>query len=153
MTNCPALSRASSVKLRSATLPPGNACDGADMYVYVTVVKPVTAFAGKSIRELPLLSLAITLPPLLGSIVPVAKPMVNVCTFDVPPPGVGLKTVTLAVPPVATSAAVIAAVSLVLLTNVVVRSAPFHRITEPLIKFVPVTVSVNATPPAFAEAG
>jgi hypothetical protein len=79
--------------------------------------------------------------------------IVNVCAFDVPPPGVGLNTVTFAVPAVAMSAAVIAAVNCVALTNVVVRSEPFHRTTDPLTKFVPFTVSGNAKPPAVAEDG
>src|SRR5512134_2654879 len=72
---------------------------------------------------------------------------------EVPPPGVGLNTVTCAVPAVAMSAAVIDAVSCVAETNVVVRLAPFHRTTEPATKFVPFTVSVNAAPPAVAEVG
>jgi hypothetical protein len=79
--------------------------------------------------------------------------MVNICAFDVPPPGVGLKTVTLAVPAVAISAAVIAAVSCVPLTYVVVRSEPFHLTIEPLTKLVPFTVSVKAPPSAVAEDG
>src|SRR5438093_630351 len=79
--------------------------------------------------------------------------MVNVCAFDAPPPGVGFSTVTLAVPAVATSVAEIAAVSCVADTTVVVRAAPFQRTTEPPTKFVPVTVSVNADPPATTEAG
>ena len=44
----------------------------------------------------------------------------------VPPPGVGLNTVTVAVPAVLMSAAGTVAVSDVLLTNVVVRLTPFH---------------------------
>ena len=79
--------------------------------------------------------------------------MLKVCGFDVPPPGAGLPTVTCAVPAVAMSAAGMAAVSRVAETNVVARSAPFHRTTEPLMKFVPVTVSVNPGPPAVAVAG
>jgi hypothetical protein len=79
--------------------------------------------------------------------------MVKICAFDVPPPGVGLNTVTLAVPALAMSAAVIAAVSCVVLTYVVVRSTPFHLTTELLMKLVPLTVSVNAAPPAVADEG
>src|SRR2546422_74420 len=60
--------------------------------------------------------------------------MVNTSALEVPPPGVGENTVTDAVPAVARSAAVTAAVSRVALTNVVVRAAPFQRTLEPLTK-------------------
>src|SRR5262245_53784921 len=40
-----------------------------------------------------------------------------------------------------------------MLTNVVGRSAPFQRTTEPLIKFVPVRVSVKPAPPVGALLG
>ena len=79
--------------------------------------------------------------------------IVKVWALEVPPPGVGLKTVTLAVPAVAMSVARIAAVSWVVLTNVVVRSVPFHLTTELEIKFVPLTVRVKAVPPAVADVG
>jgi len=79
--------------------------------------------------------------------------MVKIAVLDVPPPGAGLKTVTFAVPAVATSLAGIAAVSWVLETKVVVRSLPFQRTTAPLTKFVPVMVSVNPPLPATAVAG
>jgi hypothetical protein len=45
---------------------------------------------------------------------------------EVPPPGTGFTTVTLAVPAVAVSAGVTGAVSCVADTTVVVRLAPFH---------------------------
>jgi hypothetical protein len=51
------------------------------------------------------------------------------------------------------SAAAIAAVTCVLLTNVVLRLEPFHCTVEVLRKLVPFTVSVNAAPPVIAEAG
>ena len=60
---------------------------------------------------------------------------------------------TLTVRAVAMSAAVIAAVSCVLLTYFVVRFEPFQRTTELLMKFVPLTVSVKAGPPGLAEDG
>ena len=56
--------------------------------------------------------------------------IVNVTEPDVPPPGVGLNTVTAAVPVAAMSLAGIAAWSCVLLTNVVVRLLPFQRTTD-----------------------
>jgi hypothetical protein len=79
--------------------------------------------------------------------------IVNVCAPDVPPPGVGLKTVTFTVPPVATSLAGIAAVNCVLLTKVVVRSAPFQRTFELEMNEEPFTVSVNPGSPALALVG
>ena len=56
--------------------------------------------------------------------------IVNVEALEVPPPGVGLKTVTGAVPAVAMSPARIWAWSWMLLTKVVVRSLPFQRTTD-----------------------
>jgi hypothetical protein len=47
----------------------------------------------------------------------------------------------------------ICACSDVELLNDVVRAAPFQSTTEPWMKFVPVTVRVNAAPPAVALAG
>src|SRR3989442_761367 len=79
--------------------------------------------------------------------------IVNVCALEVPPPGVGLKTVADAVPAVAMSLAEIAACSCVLLTKVVARSLPFHRTTDEAMKFVPVAVRVNPAPPATALLG
>ena len=79
--------------------------------------------------------------------------IVNVCALEAPPPGVGLKTVTGAVPAVATSFARICAWSWVLLTRVVVRLTPFQRTTDALLKFVPVATSVNAALPATALVG
>jgi hypothetical protein len=78
---------------------------------------------------------------------------VNVCPAEVPPPGVGLKTVTEAVPAVAISEAGTAAVNWVALTNVVVKATPFHCTTEPATKFVPAIVRVKAGPPAVAVVG
>src|SRR5689334_18644151 len=51
------------------------------------------------------------------------------------------------------SAAVIVAVSCVLLIYVVGRGLPFHSTSASLAKFVPLTVSVRPEPPAVAEAG
>ena len=74
--------------------------------------------------------------------------IVNVSAPEVPPPGVGEKTVTDAEPALWTSAAVMAAVSEDEDTNVVVRLLPFQRTTEPATKFEPFTVRVNAPDPA-----
>jgi hypothetical protein len=53
----------------------------------------------------------------------------------------------------AMSAAVIAAVSCVALTKVVVRLLPFHSTVDPEMKSAPLTVKVKAAPPAVAEEG
>lgn len=74
--------------------------------------------------------------------------IVNVMEFEVPPPGVGLVTVTPGVPTLATSPAEIAAVSCVALTNVVFFALPLKFTTELLTKFEPLTVNVNAAEPA-----
>src|SRR5207244_11993937 len=73
--------------------------------------------------------------------------------FDSPPPGVGLKTVMVGVPAATTSAALICAVSWVLLTKVVGRSTPFHLTTDALMKSLPFTVNANAASPAVLFAG
>ena len=70
-----------------------------------------------------------------------------------PPPGAGFVTVTLAVPAVAISAASIAAVTCVVLMNVVVLAVPLNFTTEVDTNPVPLTVSVNAAPPAVALVG
>src|SRR5436305_495547 len=79
--------------------------------------------------------------------------MVNVCPFEVPPPGAGLKTVTGNVPPASRSLAAIAARSRVALTNVVVLALLLKRTTESETKPEPFTVSVSAAPPAVLDAG
>src|SRR5579872_6482997 len=77
----------------------------------------------------------------------------KVTGFEVPPPGVGLVTVTVAVPTVAISVARIDAVSFELLTNVVARALPFQLTTDVDTKPVPDTVSVKAAPPGAAKVG
>ena len=54
----------------------------------------------------------------------------NVSEFDVPPPGAGLNTVTLAEPMFCTSVAVICAVNWPELLKTVVRGLPFQLTTE-----------------------
>jgi hypothetical protein len=79
--------------------------------------------------------------------------IVKVSALEVPPPGAGLDTVTEAVPAVAMSAAVIEACRLVPDANVVGRALPFHSTVEEEMKFEPVTVTVNAGPPAIVLFG
>jgi hypothetical protein len=78
--------------------------------------------------------------------------IVNDTAFDTPL-GAGFVTVTVAVPAVAISAAVIAAVNFVVLTNVVVLVAPLNFTTDVDTKPVPFTVRVKAAPPAVALVG
>jgi hypothetical protein len=78
-------------------------------------------------------------------------PIVKVRAFDASPPG--FAAVTSAVPGVAMSVAGMAALSRIADTNVVGRSDPFHRTTEPLMNPVPFTVRVNAVLPAAREVG
>jgi hypothetical protein len=79
--------------------------------------------------------------------------IVSVRAAEVPPPGNGLNTVTKMAPPLVRSPAGTMAVTCVALTIVVVNATPFHSTTVPAKKFVPVSVSVNAAPPAFAVVG
>jgi hypothetical protein len=84
--------------------------------------------------------------PIVGT----AELMAKAAAADVPPASV---TVTFAEPVVAIRLAGTAAVRLVALTKVVVNAVPFHCTVAPETKFVPVTVSENAAPPAIAEEG
>jgi hypothetical protein len=78
--------------------------------------------------------------------------MTNGSAFELTP-STGLKTVTLAEPGAAISAAEISALNSLADTKVVVLVMPFHRTIELPRKFEPVTVSENAEPPAIAEPG
>src|ERR1035437_9482472 len=78
---------------------------------------------------------------------------VNVLAALVPPPGTGVVTVTLNVPALAMSAALIVAVISVELTYVVARGDPAQSTTELLMNPVPLTVRVNPAPPWVALGG
>ena len=79
--------------------------------------------------------------------------IVKVIAPEVPPPGVGLNTVTEGLPAVAMSLAGIAAVNCAVLTKVVVLATPFQRTCELEMNEEPFTVSVKAPPPAVALVG
>ena len=79
--------------------------------------------------------------------------IVNVCEPDVPPPGVGLTTVTAAVPVAATSDDSIEAVSWVEEIKVVAFGDPFQLTVELGANPVPPSVSVNPVLPAAVEVG
>src|SRR5712691_7225924 len=79
--------------------------------------------------------------------------MVKATAAEVPPPGVGVNTVTGAVPAVVRSLPGMLVVSWVALTKVVVRMPPFHCTTEAGTKPLPVTVRVKAGPPCSALLG
>ena len=88
-----------------------------------------------------------------GLVITGAAAIVNVCAFDIPPPGVGFTTVTEAVPAVDIRDAGTVAVSCVEETNVVASAVAFHCTVEVPTKFVPFTVKVNCGPPAAAQVG
>jgi hypothetical protein len=79
--------------------------------------------------------------------------IVNITAPELPPPGAGLTTVTIAVPAVAMSAGVIAACKLVLERKVVARALPFHSTVAEETKLDPVTVTVKAAVPATTAFG
>ena len=79
--------------------------------------------------------------------------IVNTSAFEVPPPGVPLKTVILAVPAATIKAAVTEAVNCVALIYVVVSEVPFHFTVDPLMKLLPFTVRVKAGLPAVVLMG
>jgi hypothetical protein len=92
----------------------------------------------------PTVTLAGDNPPATGT----GLSIVNVKPAEVPPLGAGLVTFTCTVPAVATSAAVMDAVSFELPTNVVLRLLPPHSTTAPETKLLPFTVNVKAPLPA-----
>jgi hypothetical protein len=78
---------------------------------------------------------------------------VKVLELDVPPPGVGLLTVTLTVAAVARSEAEMIAVKRVDETKVVGRDVPPHRTADDGTKPLPSTVIERSAPPAVAVVG
>jgi hypothetical protein len=79
--------------------------------------------------------------------------IVNVCTLDVPPPGLGFTTVIDAVPAVATREAGTVAVSWVEETKLVARGAPFQFTVEVETNLVPFTVKKKSALPAAVQVG
>src|SRR4029077_5172001 len=73
--------------------------------------------------------------------------IVKVSEFDAPPPGGGFVTITGTVPAVARSEVRIWAVTLMLLTKVVLRAELFQLTLAPGTKFEPFTVSVKPGEP------
>ena len=78
---------------------------------------------------------------------------INVCTLEVPPPGPGLETVTLNVPELITSAAVMVAVTRLEETYAVDLALPLKFTVEPGIKLAPSTVNINAILPEAIDDG
>ena len=74
-------------------------------------------------------------------------------TLDVPPPGEGLDTATLADVSEAISAAEIEAVSRTSVAKVVGRAEPFQVTVDAVVKPEPVRVKTKALPPTVAEPG
>ncbi|HVN79624.1 MAG TPA: hypothetical protein VMW38_11555, partial [Terriglobia bacterium] len=79
--------------------------------------------------------------------------IVKVTALEVPPPGAGVNTVMVAVPVCGSSVGVRVAVNLAEVTNFVVKSLLFQRITDPLVKLLPLTVKVILVLPAAPESG
>jgi hypothetical protein len=79
--------------------------------------------------------------------------IVKVRLVDVPPPGVLVKTTTVAVPGFTIRTAGTLAVILLTLRKVVTSAFPFHSTTEPGEKLLPVTVRLNVVPPACVIVG
>jgi hypothetical protein len=79
--------------------------------------------------------------------------MLKVTELEVPPPGAGLKTETVAVPVAAMSLAETCAMRVILPSSVVGRFFPFHRTAELGTKFVPITANVKACAPTGAQSG
>src|SRR4051794_2143101 len=77
------------------------------------------------------------------------RTMRNGSEFDAAPP----TSVTLAIAAAVSRVAGTCAVSCVAVTNVVVRGCPFQASCKPELRFVPVTVRVNAGDPTFADEG
>ena len=75
------------------------------------------------------------------------------CVPEVPPPGVGLTTVTSAVPWVVRSEPGTRATRSVELPKPVASGLPFHWAVEVETKFVPVSVRVTAGVPTMADVG
>ena len=69
------------------------------------------------------------------------------------PATAGFVTVTGTVPEVAMAEAGMSAVSCLAVTNVVVKFVPFHFTIEPDAKLEPLTVKMNAGPPALVLSG
>src|SRR5512134_2042029 len=146
----PAVATSAAAIAARSTVPPTNVvARGVPFHWTVAPVTKALPFTVNSNAALP----ATTLAGLRELTTGIALPIVNVTGDDVPPPGVGLTTVTWVVPVLAMSLAGTAAVSWVPLTNVVVRVVPFQCTEEPVTKPVPLTVSVNAAPPTAAVVG
>src|SRR5579862_7374842 len=77
----------------------------------------------------------------------------KLAAVELPPPGVGLNTVTRAVVEAAISVALMDALSCPAFTETVVRLDPFHLTTDPLTNPLPCTVKVNAAPPVVTNVG
>src|SRR5262249_9351046 len=71
----------------------------------------------------------------------------KLAAFDVPPPGGGENTVTLAFTGVVMTDAETCAVNWVALTKVVGRALPLIRTTDAFAKPVPLTVNLKSCPP------
>ena len=114
-----------------------------------SIVAPETKFVPLTVRVNsgpPAVTEVGEIPLMVGT----AALIVNVAPVDVPPESV---TVTLAVPALAIRLAGTEAVNCVALAKDVVSAVLPHCTVAPETKFAPLTVRVNAAPPAVADAG
>jgi hypothetical protein len=79
--------------------------------------------------------------------------MVKGTGFELPPPGVGLTTVTLTVPAVDTFPAGTTAVNFAALSNVVARGVPFQLMVDPETNPAPWMVNENSGEPGATAPG
>jgi hypothetical protein len=96
---------------------------------------------------------ATTLDGLRDEIVGGGRKTLNAMLVELPPPGAGFIAETRNIPAVEMSAAEMAAVSCVELTNVVGLAVAPNKILAPLTKFVPFTLSVKLPPPICSDVG
>src|SRR5581483_11664537 len=122
----------------------------------VAFVKPVPNEAAMLPAETPVpavkpASFMVASPDTAGIEIEAATP--NGALLELPPPGVGLVTVMVALPAEARSAALAPKINSVELIISVLRGEPFQRTIAPGTKFVPHTVTAALDPPVTAPDG
>src|ERR1700730_143056 len=96
---------------------------------------------------------ATALDGLRNEIVGAGRKTLKAMLVELPPPGAGLTVETKKIPALEMSATEMAAVSCLVLINVVGLAVPPNNTLEPLTKFVPFTVSVKLPLPICSDVG